>query len=42
MVHETEQGEGTVNGTTTKHKQNLSYSFDYANGTMMPSVVYKF
>jgi membrane-associated phospholipid phosphatase len=32
----------TVNGTTAKHKGYLSYSFDYANGRMMPSVVYKF
>jgi membrane-associated phospholipid phosphatase len=31
-----------TNGITKKHKGSLSYSFDYANGRLIPSVVYKF
>jgi hypothetical protein len=29
-------------GSTNKHKANLSYTFNYTNGRLMPGVVYKF
>ncbi len=31
-----------INNKVAKHKGTLSYSFDYANGRMIPGVVYKF
>ncbi len=31
-----------IDNKVSKHKGTLSYSFDYANGRIIPGVVYKF